>query len=74
MLVTTLAVKEKYPVLNRDNSTIPIQMQLSEKQKTLSEFSAAFFKSRLNFNYFEKKDYPHRFCFLEITDCENVVR
>ena len=30
-------------------------MQLSKKQKTFSEFFSAFLKSRLNFQYFEKK-------------------
>ena len=49
-------------------------MQLSQKQKTFSEFLAAFLKSWLNFEYFEKKDDPHRFCISEITDSENVVR
>ena len=72
--VNTLAADEKYPVLNRDNLTIPIQMQLSQKQKTFSEFFAAFLKSRLNFKYFLKKDDPPRFCIFEITDSENVVR
>ena len=33
LLVNTLAADEKYPVLNRDNLTIPIEMQLSQKQK-----------------------------------------
>ena len=33
LLVNTLVVDEKYPVLNRDNLMIPIQMQLSQKQK-----------------------------------------
>ena len=33
LLVNTLATDEKYPVLNRDNLTIPIQMQLSQKKK-----------------------------------------
>ena len=74
LLVSTLAGDEKYHVLNTDTLTIPIQMQLSEKQKTFSEFSPAFFRSRLNFNYFEKKEKPHRSCILEITDSENVVR
>ena len=74
LLVNTLAPDEKYPVLNRDNLTIPIQMQLSQKQKTFSEFFAAFLKSRLNFKYFVKKDDPPRFCIFEITDSENVVR
>ena len=55
LLVNTLATDEKYPVLNRDNLTIPIQMHLSEKQKTFSEFPAAFLKSRLDFKHFEKR-------------------
>ena len=46
---------EKYPGLNRDNLKIPIQMQLSEKQKSLSQFFAPFLKPRLNFDDFEKK-------------------
>ena len=74
LLLKILATDEKYPVLNRDNLTIPIQMQLSQKQKTFSEFFAAFLKSRLNFKYFLKKDDPPRFCIFEITDSENVVR
>ena len=49
LLVNTLASDEKYPVLNRDNLTIRIQMQLSQKQKTFSQFFALFLKSRLNF-------------------------
>ena len=73
LLVNTLAADEKYPVLNRDNLTIPIQMQLSQKKKTFSQFFAAFLKSRLNFEYFEKKDEPHSFCISEITNSENVV-
>ena len=34
---------------------ISIQMEWSQKQKTLSEFFAAFLKSKLNFEDFEKK-------------------
>ena len=68
-----MAGDEKYPVGNRDNLKIPIQMQLSQKQKTFSEFLAAFLKSCLNFKYSEEKDDPHRFCIYEITDSENVV-
>ena len=54
-LVNTLAADEKYHVLNTENLTIPIQMQLSQKQKTFSQFSATFSKSSLNFKHFEKK-------------------
>ena len=63
LLVNTLAADEKYPVLNRDNLTIPIQIQLSQKQKTFSEFLCAFLKSLLNFKYFEKKMTPRDFVF-----------
>ena len=73
-IVNTLAADEKYPVLNRDNLTIPIQIQLSEKQKTFTQFLAAFLKSRISFEHFEKKDYPHSFCISEITNSGNVVR
>ena len=64
----------KYLLLNRDNLTIPIQMQLSQQQKTISQFSSKFLNPTLNFKYFEKKDDSRRFCISEITDSENVVR
>ena len=51
----TLSSDGKYSLFNRDNFTQPIQMQLSRKQKTFSEFSAAFFKSSLNFKHFQKR-------------------
>ena len=74
LLVNTLAANEKYPVLNRDNLAIPIQMQLSQKHNTFSRFFAEFFKSRITFKYFEKKDNPHGFYLSESTASENVVR
>ena len=74
LLVNTFAADEKYPVLNRDNLTISIQIQLSQKQKTFSQFFAVFLKFTLNFKYFETTYHPHRFCISEITDSENVVR
>ena len=52
---------------------IPINIQLSEKEKT-SQFLVVFLKSRLNFEDFEKKDYSRSFCVSEITDSEKVVR
>ena len=74
LLVNALAVDEKYPVLNRDNLTIPIQMQLYQKQKNFSQLFPAFLKYRLNFKHFERKEYPHRFSIFEFTDSEKVVR
>ena len=74
LLVNTLAADEKYLVLHRNNLTVPIQIQLSKKQKKISKFFAAFLESKLDFEHFEKKDDPHSFCISEITDSENVVR
>ena len=74
LLVNILSADEKYPVLSRDNLTIPIQTQLSQKQKTFSQFFAAFLKFRLNFEYFETKYAPLTSCVSQITASENVVR
>ena len=59
LFANTLTVDEKHYLLNRDNLTQPIQMQLYQKQKTFSEFFFAFLKSILNFKHFPKKDDPH---------------
>ena len=45
-------------------------MQLSRKQKTLSDFFSAFLKSSWNFEHFLKKDDPHCWYIPEITDPE----
>ena len=74
LLVNTMPANEKYPVLNRDTLTIPIQMQLSQKQENFSHFFFCFLNSTLNFEYFEKKDDPQSFCIFDITDSRNVVR
>ena len=59
LFVNTLTVNDKHYVLNRDNFTQPIQMELSEKEKTFSQFFFAFLKFILNFKYLAKKDDPH---------------
>ena len=53
-----MTVNDKRYLLNRDNLPQPIQMQLSEKLKTFSEFFFAFLKSISNFKYLPKKDDP----------------
>ena len=58
MLVNTLTVNGKHYLLNRNNLTQPIQMQLSEKQKTFSKYIFAFLKSILNFKHLPKNDDP----------------
>ena len=56
--VNTLRVDDKHYLLNRDNLTEPIQIQLSQKQKILSELFFAFLKSILNFKLYITKDDP----------------
>ena len=61
LLLNTLVADEKYPVLNRENLTILIQMQLSKEQKTFSEFFFFFFallKSILNYRHLQKNRRP----------------
>ena len=48
--------EDKHYLLNRDNFASEIQMQLSQKQKTFSEFFFAFFKAILNFKHLPEKD------------------
>ena len=74
LLLNTLVADGKYPVLNRVNLIIPIQMQLSQKQKTFYHFCAEFLKCRLNFQHFEKKANRNRFCISGIMDSRNVVK
>ena len=74
LVVNRFVADEKYPVLNRDNLTIPIQIELSQGTKNFSEFFSSVFKSSLNFELLEEKDDPHSFCIFEVTDPENVVR
>ena len=59
LFVNTLTADDKCYLLNRDILAQRIQMQLSQKQKTFSEFFFAFLKSILNFKHLPKKDDPH---------------
>ena len=70
LFVSTLTANDKHYLLKRYNLTQPIQMQLSQKQKTFSEFFFAFLKSVLNFNDLRKKDDPHSLCISQNTASE----
>ena len=59
MFVNTLTADDKYFLLNRENLTSQIRMQLSQKQEAIRQFFLAFSKSTLNFEHFQKKDDPH---------------
>ena len=55
LLVTTLDANDNFPVLNKDNLTIPVEMQLSEKGKTFSQVFSFILNSSLNFEHFQRK-------------------
>ena len=70
LFINTLSADGRYSLFNRDNLTQPIQMILSRKQKTFSEFFPVFFKSSSNFEDFLKKDDSHSWCISKITESE----
>ena len=70
LLVKTLTDDEKYSLLYRENLMQPIQILLSQKRNTFSQFFAAFLKSTLNFEHFQKKDHPHSQIISQITVSE----
>ena len=65
LFFNTLTVNDKHYLLNRDNLPQPNQMQLSEKQKTFSEFCFSFLKSLLNFKHWTKKHDPRSLSIFE---------
>ena len=65
-----MTADDKYSLINRDILTQPIQMYFSQKQETFSHHFAAFSKSILFFEHFQKKDDSHSPYISEITDLE----
>ena len=59
MFVSTLTADGKYSVECCENLQLPIQMQVSEKRKTFSEFFVPYLESASNFAHFGKKDDGH---------------
>ena len=55
LFVNTLSEDDRYCLLYKEYLLQPIQILLSQKQKTFSEFFCAFLKSTLNFEHFQKK-------------------
>ena len=55
LFVNTLSEDDRYCLLYKDNLLQPIQILLSQKQKTFSQFFSPFLKSTLNFERFQKK-------------------
>ena len=70
LFVNALTARDKYSLRERHNLAQPIQMQFSEKEKTLSQFLFQFLKCSLNFKHFSKKEDTHSWCIFEIMDSE----
>ena len=73
LFFNALTAYDKHSLVNRDNLTEPIQMQLSQKQKRFSEiffFFFSFLKDILNFKDIPKMDDPHSGCISEIQSSE----
>ena len=74
LFVNTLSEDDKYCLLYNDNLLQPIQILLSQKQKTFSEFFSAFLKSTLNFEHFQKKIKLITDVFPKLPSSKNVIR
>ena len=74
LFVNTLTDDEKYCLLYRDNLTQTIQILLSQKQQTFSQFFSAFLKSTLNFQHFQKKMTLIADVFPKLTSPKKVIR
>ena len=59
LFANTLTFDDKNYMLNRDNLTQPIQMELDQKQKIFLNFFLPFLKFIFNFKRFPIKDDPH---------------
>ena len=74
LFVNTLTNDDKYCLLYRDNLTQPIQIVLSQKQKTFSEFFSGLLKCTLNFELFQKKLSLIAYIFLKLSSPKKVIR
>ena len=74
LFVNTLTDDDKYSLLYRDNLTQPIQILLSQKQKTFAQFFSGFSKSTLNFEHFQKKMTLIADVFCKLPSPKKVIR
>ena len=67
--LNTISAFDKCSLPKRANLMLPIHTQLSQKLKTFCSFIFTFWKSRLSFEHFQKKDDPHILFISEATAC-----
>ena len=74
LFVNTWTADDKHYLLSRDNLVQPVQMELSQKQKSFSQFFFAFLKSIFNFKHLPKKMTLIADVFPEIPAPKNMIR
>ena len=74
LFVNTLTDDDKYCLLYRDYLTQPIEILLSQKQQTFSEFFSPFLKSILNFEHFQEKMTLIANVFPKLSSPKKVIR
>ena len=74
LFVNTLTDGDNYCLLYRDNLTQPIQILLSQKQQTFSQFFSLFLKSSLNFEHFQNKMTLIADVFPKLPSLKKVIR
>ena len=74
LFVNTLSEDDKYCLLYNDNLLQPIQILLSQKQKTFSQFFSGFLKSTLNSEHFQKKINLIADVFPKLPSAKKVIR
>ena len=74
LFLNTLTDDDKYCLLYRDNLTQTMQILLSQKQQTFSQFFSPFLKSTLNFELFQKKTTLIADVFPNLPSPEKVIR
>ena len=72
--VNTLTTDDNYSLLNRDNLTEPIQIQLSKKKTPFSQLVFAVLKCKSSFEPFENKMTLIAYVFSKISSAKNVFR
>ena len=74
MLRNTFTANDKYPFPDCENLSSPIQMHLSSKPKTFSDFFVQFLESKSNFKHFEKKMIVIATSFRKLQSVKDLVR
>ena len=74
LFVNTLTADDKYSLLNTDNLMQPIQILLSQKQKTFWQFFSALLRCTLNFEHFQKKMTHIADVFQKLPSPKKVIR